>query len=132
VDDGFILRVGRVKEIERYLAAADALLFPSYCEAFALVEIESAAMGLRLYVTPHYGSEMILRPPANGRFLPWDARGITTILAEDIDSGVLFQSSGDMGEALDRVGFLHALRERYQEILRCNGEGCDPADGNRP
>lgn len=121
-NDAFIHRVGRVKDIERYMAAADALLFPSYCEAFALVEIEAAAMGLRLYVTPHYGSEMILRPPGNGRFLPWDVEGITKVLAEDIDSGALFHSSGDMGEALDRAGFLHELRQRYQEILRTKAE----------
>ena len=79
-------------------------------------------MGLRLYVTPHYGSEMILRPPGNGRFLPWDVEGITKVLAEDIDSGALFHSSGEMGEALDRAGFLHELRQRYQEILRTKAE----------
>lgn len=117
MDDSFILRVGRVKDIERYMAAADALLFPSYCEAFALVEIEAAAMGLRLYLTPHYGSEMILRPPGNGRFLPWDADGISTILAHDMDSGEILKSTGDMGEALDRGGFLSSLRERYREVL---------------
>lgn len=36
-----------VKDVERYLAASDAFLFPSYSEAFALVEVEAAACGLR-------------------------------------------------------------------------------------
>ena len=116
-DSSFITQVGRVKDIERYMAAADGLLFPSFCEAFALVEIESAALGLRLYLTPHYGSEMILRPPMNGRQLPWNAEGIAKILAEDIDSGAVRYSSGEMGEALDRRGFLAALKKAYQEIL---------------
>ncbi|OYV04554.1 MAG: hypothetical protein CFE26_16270 [Verrucomicrobiales bacterium VVV1] len=116
-DSSFIRQIGRVKDIERYMAAADGLLFPSFCEAFALVEIESAALGLRLYLTPHYGSEMILRPPMNGRYVPWDAEGIAKILAEDIDSGAMMHSSGEMGEALDRQGFLAAIRKGYQEIL---------------
>jgi len=113
----FIVQVGRVPDIERYLSAADALLFPSYCEAFALVEIEAAALGLRLYLTPHYGSEMILREPGNGRLLPWTAEGIAAVLAEDIGSGAVRNSNGAMGEALDRNGFLDETRRRYREIL---------------
>ncbi len=116
-DLDFLHCVGRVPDVERYMSAADALLFPSYCEAFALVEIESAALGLRLYLTPHYGSEMILREQGNGRFIPWDAEGIADIIEKDIIDGQFCQSNGDMGEALSRTEFLSALRQRYQEIL---------------
>jgi glycosyltransferase involved in cell wall biosynthesis len=116
-DLGFLHCVGRVPDVEQYMSAADALLFPSYCEAFALVEIESAALGLRLYLTPHYGSEMILREEGNGRFIPWDAEGIADIIENDIRDGQFRQSNGDMGEALSREEFLSALRQRYQEIL---------------
>lgn len=117
VDGGFLKVVGQVPDIEKYLAAADGLLFPSYCEAFALVEIEAAAMGLRMYLTPHYGSEMILRPPGNGAFIPWEAVGIAEVLEAEMASGVLTRSTGDMGEALDREGFLKSLRLLYQEAL---------------
>jgi glycosyltransferase involved in cell wall biosynthesis len=113
----FLHSLGRVPDIERYMSAADALLFPSYCEAFALVEIEAAALGLRLYLTPHYGSEMILNDNENGRFLPWNAQEISQILEQEIRSGVVILPVSNMGEALSREEFLQALRKRYQEIL---------------
>ncbi len=46
-DLSFVISHGRDPLIERLLSAADALLFPSYFEAFSLVEIEAAALGLR-------------------------------------------------------------------------------------
>jgi glycosyltransferase involved in cell wall biosynthesis len=58
--------VGMVERPEEYLAAADSFLFPSYFEAFCLAEIEAAAMGLPLLLTPHYGAEMILEHGRNG------------------------------------------------------------------
>lgn len=63
--------IGMVERPEEYLAAADAFLFPSYFEAFCLAEIEAAAMGLPLLLTPHHGAEMILEPGRNGLTVPW-------------------------------------------------------------
>lgn len=73
---------GDVPDVERYFAAADGLLFPSYSEAFALVEIEAAACGLPLFLTRHHGSEMILEDGSNGRWLDFDADKIAVVLAE--------------------------------------------------
>ena len=81
----WITFTGMVSDVERYLAAADALLFPSYSEAFALVEIEAAACGLPLFLTPHHGSEMILEDQVNGRQIPFDAGGIASVLSEFVD-----------------------------------------------
>ena len=81
----WITFTGMVPDVERYLAAADALLFPSYSEAFALVEVEAAACGLPLFLTPHHGSEMILEDQVNGRLLPFEAGRIASILAEFVD-----------------------------------------------
>lgn len=81
----WITFTGMVPDVERYLAAADALLFPSWSEAFALVEIEAAACGLPLFLTPHHGSEMILEDGVNGRQIPFDADGIAVVLAEFVD-----------------------------------------------
>jgi glycosyltransferase involved in cell wall biosynthesis len=81
----WITFTGMVTDVERYLAAADALLFPSYSEAFALVEIEAAACGLPLFLTPHHGSEMILEDQVNGRQIPFDAGGIASVLSEFVD-----------------------------------------------
>ena len=61
----FILFTGNVPDVERHFAAADAFLFPSYSEAFALVEVEADACGLPLFLTRHHGSEMILEDGVN-------------------------------------------------------------------
>lgn len=71
---------GMVSDIQNYFAASDGFLFPSYSEAFALVEIEAAATGLPLFLTPHHGSEMILEEGINGLTLPFDAEGIAQVL----------------------------------------------------
>ncbi len=81
----WITFTGMVPDVERYLAAADAFLFPSYSEAFALVEVEAAACGLPLFLTPHHGSEMILEDRINGRSIPFDAGQIASVLAEFIE-----------------------------------------------
>jgi len=76
---------GMVNDVEKYFAASDAFLFPSYSEAFALVEVEAAACGLPLFLTRHHGSEMILQEGVNGRYLPFDAQAMAPILAEFCD-----------------------------------------------
>lgn len=109
---------GNVRDIEKHLAAADGFFFPSHFEAFSLAEIEAAALGLRLYLTPHYGSEMILREPTNGRLLPWDPAGMAEAIARDIKEGYL---GGDphheMGEAIDRDGYGEKLAGLYRDAI---------------
>jgi len=51
------------------------------------VEIEAAAMGLPLLLTPHHGSEMILKDGVNGLVLPFDAAGIAAIIVNGIRMG---------------------------------------------
>ena len=109
--------VGSVDQIETHLSAADGFFFPSHFEAFSLAEIEAAALGLRLYLTPHYGSEMILRDPINGRFIPWDPAGMARIIAEDIDFGIFGQSHAEMGEALDAASYGTQLAELYRQAI---------------
>jgi hypothetical protein len=48
----------------------------------ALVEVEAAACGLPLFLTPHHGSEMVLRDRLNGRLLEFDADAIARVLTE--------------------------------------------------
>ena len=78
----WILFSGSTDQPERYLAAADGFLFPSWSEALALVEVEAAACGLPLFLTPHHGSEMVLRDRLNGRLLEFDADAIARVLTE--------------------------------------------------
>ena len=108
---------GLVDHIERHLVAADGFLFPSHFEAFSLAEIEAAALGLRLYLTPHYGSEMILREPINGRILPWDSAGMADVIAKDIQNGQLDSIHHEMGEAISKKQYGDRLRSLYQEAI---------------
>lgn len=81
----WITFTGSVPDVEKYFAAADAFLFPSYSEAFALVEVEAAACGLPLFLTPHHGSEMILNDRGNGRLISFDPDEIASVLAEFVE-----------------------------------------------
>lgn len=84
-DNEWITFTGAVPDVEKYFAAADAFLFPSYSEAFALVEVEAAACGLPLFLTPHHGSEMILDEGVNGRLISFEPDEMAAVLAEFID-----------------------------------------------
>lgn len=96
----WITFTGNVTDVEKCLAASDALFFPSYSEAFALVEVEAAACGLPLFLTQHHGSEMILEDGVNGRYLEFDAARIAGVLAEFCD-GRWSPSRLHVSQALD-------------------------------
>lgn len=113
----FCIFTGLVSPIEKNLAAADSLIFPSHFEAFSLAEIEAAALGLRLYVTPHYGSEMILREPSNGRMLPWDPVGMADVIEDDIEKGRMGVPHSEIGEALTTEAFAARVRELFEEVI---------------
>lgn len=115
-DLSFVVAHGRDPRVERLLSAADALLFPSFFEAFSLVEIEAAALGLRLYLTPHYGSEMILREGGNGRLLPWDAAGIADVLEADLRNGSFAQGCSDTGRAVPDEAFGPMFLEQLEAV----------------
>lgn len=112
-----IVFAGLVSEIETHLAAADGLIFPSHFEAFSLAEIEAAAMGLRLYLTAHYGIEMILKDPVNGRLLPWDVAGMAKVLQEECESEALGTFHKELGEALTPDDYSQRLVTGYRQVL---------------
>jgi glycosyltransferase involved in cell wall biosynthesis len=106
----FVQFTGTVPDVESYFAASDALLFPSYSEAFALVEIEAAACGLPLFLTRHHGSEMILQDGANGRCLEFDPPSIAEVLAEFV-SGAWKPSPAQLHRVPDSETYARLLTE---------------------
>ena len=90
---------GWTDRVPDYMAAADALFFPSYFEAFSLVEIEAAAMGLPLILTRHHGSEMILEEGENGLACGFEVEEIVATLKRFFASG-LELSEPNIGRAL--------------------------------
>jgi glycosyltransferase involved in cell wall biosynthesis len=124
---------GMVKSPEEYLAAADAFLFPSYFEAFCLAEIEAAALGLPLLLTPHHGAEMILDHGRNGLKIDWHPANLSNQLRDFLAGvsplGAIDPVSlrprnfrPDVGRALNRSEYSSALlaflETAYEERLR--------------
>jgi glycosyltransferase involved in cell wall biosynthesis len=106
---------GMVSDPENHFALADALLFPSHFEAFSLVEIEAAAMGIPLLLTPHHGSEMILKDKINGRLIPFDPGGIAEILVEGIRQGFP-TGPHELGRALSTEDFSARVQSQIQTM----------------
>jgi glycosyltransferase involved in cell wall biosynthesis len=112
----WIAFVGTTSQVEKYLSAADAFLFPSYFEAFCLAEIEAAAIGLPLLVTRHPGTEMIMRDGKNGVWLEFDPRDI----ANKIQAFVRGEFDFDLpnaGEALTKSQYADTVVSIYNEFL---------------
>jgi glycosyltransferase involved in cell wall biosynthesis len=111
-----IVFVGMTDQVERFLAAADAFIFPSYFEAFSLAEIEAAAIGLPLLVTRHPGTEMIVRPGKNGLFLEADPADIADKMQRFAAKEFAFELP-DTGEALTREQFAQRIASIYERYL---------------
>lgn len=62
--------VGNQSDVRPWLAASDALVFPSYREGFPNVVIEAGAMGLPSIVTDINGSREIIHDGENGVIVP--------------------------------------------------------------
>ncbi len=107
----FITFTGMVNDVERCFAASDAFLFPSYSEAFALVEVEAAACGLPLFLTRHHGSEMILEDGVNGRYVDFDADRIAQVLAEFVEGRWKPQPGVHLKHALDSEAYARRFAE---------------------
>ncbi len=69
-DNPRIVAVGRQRDVRPWLAASDALVFPSYREGFPNVVIEAGAMGLPSIVTDINGCREIIVDGANGIIIP--------------------------------------------------------------
>jgi glycosyltransferase involved in cell wall biosynthesis len=109
--------VGTVSEVEKYLAAADAFLFPSYFEAFCLAEIEAAAIGLPLLVTRHPGTEMIVREGKNGVWLEFDPQDIANKIRQFVRGAFHFELPNS-GEALTKPEYAETVLSIYEEFIR--------------
>jgi glycosyltransferase involved in cell wall biosynthesis len=111
---GTLRFVGAQSAVERFLAAADAFVLPSYFEAFSLAEIEAAAMGLPLFVTNHFGVEMVLKEGVNGRLLLSEPADIAQKL-EDFLRQPFRPDPPDVGEALNLDQFGDTVLGIYEE-----------------
>lgn len=113
----WITLAGMQREVEKFYAAADFFLFPSYFEAFCLAEIEAAASGLPLLLTPHHGSEMILEDGKNGVRLSFDPAEMSKQIAGFLKNGLDGFCPGDAGRGLTREAYARELIRLYDDLL---------------
>lgn len=99
---GEIMAVGRQNDVRPWLAAADALVFPSYREGFPNVVIEAGAMGLPSIVTDINGSREIIEQGVNGVVIP--PRDEEALL-------------GAMKRFVDSPGLVASLASRAREMV---------------
>jgi glycosyltransferase involved in cell wall biosynthesis len=113
----WITFTGMVPDVEKYFAAADGFLFPSYSEAFALVEVEAAACGLPLFLTRHHGSEMILEEGVNGLSLEFAAEPIAEVLGRFV-TGQWTPAASQVRHALDKTQYAQRLAAELMSVSR--------------
>ena len=113
----WVTLVGWTKQVPEYMAAADALFFPSYFEAFSLVEIEAAAMALPLVLTPHHGSEMILEDGVNGYFCKYSIDDIGEVLCK-LRLHPLDIQNPSLGRALTVSQWAEEFDKKMRNILK--------------
>lgn len=119
-----IEEVGVQKDVRPWLAASDALVFPSYREGFPNVVIEAGAMGLPSIVTDINGSREIIIDGENGLIIPSkDENALFKAMKEMIDkphSRILMasKSRGLVASRFEQSFVRQCLKDYYKEISK--------------
>ena len=115
--------VGPKKDVRPWLAAADALVFPSYREGFPNVVIEAGAMGLPSIVTDINGSNEIIIDGKNGVIIPSkDENAIYEAMKYFIENPCKIEQMAKEARSLIASRFEQSfvqkcLKNYYREIL---------------
>lgn len=115
--------VGRQDDVRPWLAASDALVFPSYREGFPNVVIEAGAMGLPSVVTDINGSREIILDGKNGLIVPPRdcaalQRAMRRLLTDGSLRAYLAANARPMVASRYEQGDVRrCLKEFYKEIL---------------
>lgn len=110
-------------DVRPWLAAADALVHPSYREGFPNVVIEAGAMGLPSVVTDINGSREIIKEGVNGLIVPaHDAAGLYKAMKRMTDDpelpGQLSSNARRLVAERYEQGFVRScLKDYYRKIL---------------
>lgn len=112
------------KDIRPFLAASDALVFPSYREGFPNVVLQAGAMGLPAIVTNINGCNEIIEPSKNGVIIePKDEEALYLAMENFIlhpeKVQAMAQSSREIiVEKYDQKIVWSALLEEYKTLLK--------------
>ncbi len=115
--------VGEQSDVRPWLAASDALVFPSYREGFPNVVIEAGAMGLPSIVTDINGSREIIIEGKNGTIVPpRDAKSLLQamrrlVLDKPMASRMASVSRQLIASRFEQSYVRQCLKDYYKEIL---------------
>lgn len=115
--------VGRQNDVRPWLAASDALAFPSYREGFPNVVIEAGAMGLPSIVTDINGSREIVSHGVNGVIIPTRDRdalltAMRNMIGQREDTAKMAAAARPMVAGRFEQSFVRkCLKDYYREIL---------------
>jgi glycosyltransferase involved in cell wall biosynthesis len=125
--------LGRVRDMPRVYAAADAFVFPTAYEAFPLVVLEAAACGLPLLVTRVNGVDELLEEGVNGWFVTRDPTDIASRLNElsaDPDRAkAMAESARAAASRFSWDAMTHGYLSLYAEL---SGRQRTPSSGRTP
>lgn len=116
--------VGEQSDVRPWLAASDALVFPSYREGFPNVVIEAGAMGLPSIVTDINGSREIIMEGRNGTIVPpHDAKSLQQAMNRFVMDKPMAKRMASASRPLIASRFEQSyvrkcLKDYYKEILR--------------
>ncbi len=131
--EGKVIFVGQSKEVWQYYAASDALVLPTFNEAFGLVVLEAMSSGLPVLVSSLAGASELVNDGVNGLIIndPSDALEIATKLGTMLFDENLRMSLGKEARqtALKYTWDLVAQRhiEVYEAILNHNSTKLSPS-----
>lgn len=111
--------VGYQADVRPFLAAADALVFPSYREGFPNVVLQAGAMGLPSIVTDINGCNEVITDGVNGRIIqPRDREALLQMMSLFVEdaahvSAMAEKARGVICERYDQRDVWQALLEMY-------------------
>jgi glycosyltransferase involved in cell wall biosynthesis len=117
--------VGPVRPAVHAFAAADALVFLSWHDAFGWVTLEAMGCGLPVVTTPYAGSSEVITPGETGLIVdPADDRAIVDALRTLLDDGVrerLGGAAAAVAAEIDEASHFKEIRAIMETAARRRG-----------
>ena len=115
--------VGYQADVRPFLAAADALVFPSYREGFPNVVLQAGAMGLPSIVTDINGCNEVITDGVNGRIIqPRDREALLQMMSLFVEDAAHVSAMAEKArtvicERYDQQDVWQALLEMYVGLV---------------
>ena len=118
-----IIKTGRVTNVEKYTAAMDVFVLPSYREGFGMSVIEASAMGVPVVVTKYPGPSSAIQEGVTGISVPVkDSDALTTAVANLLENKEKAIAMGRAGRIFvernfEQKEFIRHYMENRKQLL---------------